>query len=93
MKLRVITTYAAGFESEVDLPIENEEDLKNYAWYVKWDILHYKRKDAPDSEWKEIDMNSMSGLSEAVDWKWPRASEIFTEDGVKLLSTADEEDA
>ena len=68
MKFNLNVEYVASFSADVDLPIKEWREVKE--WFVKWNVLHYMLNG--DTEYREIDLqDQMPDSSEMLDIKHP----------------------
>ena len=70
MKFKIDTSLYCGAVAEVDLPIGDWDELKE--WYIKWDILHYT---LDGENWEEIELDS--NQEDIIDWKRPSSIEVY----------------
>ena len=79
MKITVDASYSVGSSTDVDIPVDSWDQVKNC--YVKWDVFHYTLDNV---EWKEVPLGDLSLGN--IDYKRPSSLSIYNEEGDELLS-------
>ena len=71
MKITIDTSYTQTNSADIELPIENWSEVKDY--YIKWDTLYYT---LDDEKWEELDLNSVENTP---DCKRPDNTVVYDE--------------
>ena len=72
--ITIDTEYYMTATATVNLSPKTWDDVED--WYIKWDKLQVKFKDADD--WKSFDLES--DTDDGVDWKRPISADIYDAD-------------
>ena len=79
MKITVDASYSVGSSTDVDIPVDSWDQVKDC--YVKWDVFYYTLDNV---EWKEVPLGDLSLGN--IDYKRPSSLSIYNEEGDELLS-------
>ena len=79
MKITIDASYSVSSSTDVDIPVENWNQIKNC--YVKWDVFHYTLDNV---EWKEVPLGDLS-LGD-IDYERPSNLSVYNEEGDELFS-------